>query len=108
MSNKNYFIIAVVVLALLLLGVFVMKPAKLGGTVHNVIEQFSQGILIGSSVKPACLKISDRDSGGGFTYVTYQDGVQYVTGGTLAALTAGDWVIPDACTEASLVDIRAR
>ena len=106
--SKNKIIIGIVVVALLLLGVFLLQPQKLGGSVHLIAEQFVNGVVVGSSAQPGCIKIADRDADGGFTYVTFQDGVQYVTGGTAAALASNLWQIPSACTEPASVDLRSR
>ena len=110
MNKIIYIVIGVVAVALLLLGFSVVKSPVLGGLIHNVAEQYVSGVVIGSNVKPACIKVADTDvaSGGGFSYITYLNGTQYVTGGTATALAAGTWTIPAACVDAKLVDVQAR
>lgn len=110
MVNKNYIIIGVIGVALLLLAVFMFRPASFGGSTHLSGEQFVPGLVVGGSSQPGCMKVADRDSGGGFTYITWQDGVQYITGGTAAALAAGTWAIPSACSSTGLdtIDLQSR
>lgn len=114
MNKTTYIVIGVVAVALLLFGFSVVKSPSLGGLMHNNAEQYSAGIVIGSSLKPACIKVADTDvaSGGGFSYITYLNGVETVTGGTLATMqgqvASYQWTIPTACVDAKLVDIQAR
>ena len=68
-----------------------IKVTSFGGLIHNVVETFIPGIIIGSEQEPACIKVMDTDKGG-WTYLTYLNGIETTTGGT-----AGAFEIPDAC-----------
>ena len=70
MSNKTKIVIGIVVIALLLLGWLLLKPANLGGSTHNSVENFIAGLIIGSpGNKAACIKVQDTDEGG-WSYIT--------------------------------------
>lgn len=102
MSKTIYIVIGVVAVTLLLV-VFGFKSSPLGGINHNVIEKFTEGIMIGSREIAACIKVQDSDRGG-WSYVTFLNGVETVTGGSASGLAAGDWYIPSACDSAAVVD----
>lgn len=97
--NKNLTIgIIVVALLVLVVGLIVINSNKsLGGITHNTLEQFVSGVVVGSSESPACIKVQDTDKGG-WSYITYLNGTETVTGGSAAALAAQEWSIPSACT----------
>jgi hypothetical protein len=99
-----YVVIGIVAVTLLLIGYNTLSPT-LGGLVHNAIEQFSQGIMVGDAQTPACIKVMDTDKGG-WSYITFLNGVQTVTGGSASALATNSWVIPSACTNASTIQGR--
>ena len=96
-NTTKYIVIGVVAVALLLLGYNILMSSPLGGLVHNAPEYFTSGILVGSPSKAACIKVQDTDEGG-WSYITYLNGVETVTGGSAATLNSG-WVIPDDCVE---------
>jgi len=93
--NKTtlYLIVGVVAVALLLFGYSFFKSSPLGGLVHNVVESFVPGVIVGSPSKAACIKVRDTDEGG-WSYITYLNGVETVTGGA-----AGAFVVPTDCED---------
>jgi hypothetical protein len=91
MSKNIKIIIVVVAVVGVLALIALVKPASFGGTVHNIVEQFVPGIVIGDAQNPTCIKVSDTDKGG-WSYITYLNGVETVTGGT-----AGAFTIPNSC-----------
>ena len=107
--NKKYIIVGVVVVALLLLVGFFMRPVSLGGTVHSAAEIFYNGFLVGDKTNAACLKVRDTDESG-WSYITFLNGVQTVTGGdptmVQGAVSSYQWTIPADCAE--LEDIQGR
>lgn len=100
MNIYTYIIVGVVAVSLLLFGYLAIKPTYLGGLIHNIAEHFIGGIIIGSAESPACIKVMDTDKGG-WSYITYLNGVETVTGGNPAlvqgVITGYQWSIPDAC-----------
>ncbi len=88
--NKNlYIVIGVVAVALLLLCFSIARTPTLGGLIHNVAEQFVQGIKIGDTEHPGCIKIQDR-TGGEYSFIYILDGV--------VSSTDADIVVPDQCS----------
>ena len=79
---------------ILFVGLFIgnqIGKSVFGGILHNVVETFIPGIIVGSKQQPACIKVMDTDKGD-WSYITYLNGVETVTGGA-----SGYFSIPDAC-----------
>lgn len=93
MNEKNFPIVMMIIVFIVGFGIawILRSPASMGGLVHNAMETFTQGIRVGDPTVPACFIVEDTDKGG-YSYITYLDGVETVTGGA-----AGAFVIPDAC-----------
>lgn len=89
--SKKLIIIGIALVGVIAL-VALVRPTSFGGLVHNMLESFVPGIVVGDAQNPACIKVMDTDKGG-WSYITYLNGVQTVTGGA-----AGAFVIPSACT----------
>ena len=94
--NKTtlYLVVGIVAVTLLLFGYGFFKSSPLGGLVHNVVESFVPGVIVGSPSKAACVKVRDTDESG-WSYITYLNGVETVTGGN-----ATSFAVPADCTEA--------
>lgn len=84
--KKTYIVIGVVAVALLLLLAFGFTRTPLGGTVHNVAEIFSNGIIIGDATKGGCIKIRNS-SGNTWGYMYFDSALGTVTASTSVPFT---------------------
>jgi hypothetical protein len=99
--KTKFIVIGVVAVTLLLVVIFGFKSSPLGGLVHNTIESFTPGLIVGGVEKAACIKVRDTDEGG-WSYITYLNGVETVTGGSAATLDL-NWTIPTDCLDAATI-----
>jgi len=89
MNKNTYIVIGVVAVALLLLLGATIRAPILGGLIHNAAEQFVQGIIIGDTQHPACIKMQDR-TGGEYSFI-------YILDGTVSSQDAETYV-PSQCS----------
>jgi len=89
--SKNISIFVGIAIVGVLALVALIHPVSFGGIVHNAVEHFVPGLVIGDAQHAGCFKVEDTDKGG-YSYITYLNGTEYVT-----ASTGSTWTPPAAC-----------